>query len=66
MCHGVSAGHGVEMADPTIQTFCCHSANGTDMAVTVMEEFNTDAYNGVCLFSSSLGILGALYQVFRV
>lgn len=51
------------MADPTIQTFCCHHANGTDMAVTIMEEFNTDAYNGVCLFSSALGILGAIYQV---
>lgn len=51
------------MADPTIQTFCCHHANGTDMAVTIMEEFDTDAYNSVCLFSSALGILGAAYQV---
>lgn len=51
------------MADPIIQTFCCHHANGTDVAVTIMEEFNTDAYNGVCLFSSALGILGAIYQV---
>lgn len=51
------------MADPTIQTFCCHHANGTDMAVTIMEEFNTDAYNSVCLFSSALGILGAVYQI---
>ncbi|XP_044272227.1 G-protein coupled receptor 143-like isoform X2 [Tribolium madens] len=51
------------MADPTIQTFCCHHANGTDMAVTIMEEFNTDAYNAVCLFSSCLGILGAIYQI---
>ncbi|KAG5878284.1 hypothetical protein JTB14_033085 [Gonioctena quinquepunctata] len=51
------------MADPTIQTFCCHHANGTDMAVTIMQEFNTDAYNTVCLVSSALGILGAVYQI---
>ncbi|KAJ8920185.1 hypothetical protein NQ315_011846 [Exocentrus adspersus] len=51
------------MADPTIQTFCCHHANGTDMAVTIMEEFNTDAYNSVCMFSAALGILGAAYQI---
>lgn len=51
------------MADPTIQTFCCHHANDTDMAVRIMEEFNTDAYNAVCLTSSALGMIGALYQV---
>lgn len=51
------------MADPTIQTFCCHHGNGTDMAITIMNHFNTDSYNIVCLFSSTVGILGALYQV---
>lgn len=51
------------MADPTIQTFCCHHANGTDMAVTIMQEFDTNAYNAVCIFSSLLGMLGAIYQV---
>lgn len=51
------------MADPTIQTFCCHHANGTDVTVTLMEDFNTDAYNAVCIVSSTLGMLGALYQV---
>ncbi|CAH1156202.1 unnamed protein product [Phaedon cochleariae] len=51
------------MADPTIQTFCCHHANGTDMAVTIMQEFNTDAYNAVCLISSALGVFGAIYQI---
>ncbi|XP_023029086.1 G-protein coupled receptor 143 [Leptinotarsa decemlineata] len=51
------------MADPTIQTFCCHHANGTDIAVTIMQEFNTDAYNIVCLLSATLGILGAFYQI---
>jgi hypothetical protein len=33
------------------------------MAVTIMQEFNTDAYNAVCLFSSCLGIFGAIYQI---
>lgn len=51
------------MSDPTIQTFCCHHGNGTDVAVTIAEEFNTNSYNIVCLLSSGLGILGAVYQV---
>ncbi|XP_020707665.2 G-protein coupled receptor 143-like isoform X1 [Athalia rosae] len=51
------------MADPTIQTFCCHHNNNTDMAVVIMQEFNTDAYNTVCMLSSTMGILGAVYQV---
>ena len=33
------------------------------MAITIMEEFNTDVYNTVCMLSSSIGILGAVYQV---
>ncbi|XP_066154640.1 G-protein coupled receptor 143-like isoform X1 [Euwallacea fornicatus] len=51
------------MSDPTIQTFCCHHGNGTDVAVTIAKEFDTNSYNMVCLFCSGLGILGALYQV---
>ncbi|XP_011506288.1 PREDICTED: G-protein coupled receptor 143-like [Ceratosolen solmsi marchali] len=51
------------MADPTIQTFCCHHTNRSDMALDMMEEFNTDAYNTVCMVSSSIGMLGAIYQV---
>lgn len=51
------------MADPTIQTFCCHHSNGSDMAVAIMEEFDTNTYNVVCIFSSILGMLGAIYQV---
>lgn len=51
------------MADPTIQTFCCRNVNDTNVAITIMQEFNTDAYNAVCIFSSILGILGAIYQV---
>lgn len=54
------------MADPTIQTFCCHHSNRTDMAIVVMQEFNTDVYNTVCLLSSSIGILGAVYQVSKI
>ncbi|XP_059057105.1 G-protein coupled receptor 143-like [Achroia grisella] len=53
------------MSDPTIQTFCCHhTGNNEDLAVRIMNEFNTDTYNAVCLFSSSVGILGSLYQIF--
>lgn len=53
------------MADPTIQTFCCHhTGSKEDMAVRIMDEFNTDSYNIVCLVSSSIGILGAIYQIF--
>ncbi|XP_063531063.1 G-protein coupled receptor 143-like [Cydia strobilella] len=52
------------MSDPTIQTFCCHrSGNNEDMALRIMNEFNTDSYNTVCLVSSTIGILGALFQI---
>lgn len=54
------------MADPTIQTFCCHHSNRTDMAIIIMQEFNTDVYNIVCMLSSSIGILGAVYQVSKI
>ena len=54
------------MADPTIQTFCCHHSNRTDMAIVIMQEFNTDVYNIVCMLSSSIGILGAVYQVSKI
>lgn len=33
------------------------------MAVVIMQEFNTDAYNTVCMLSSTMGIFGAVYQV---
>lgn len=52
------------MSDPTIQTFCCHhSGKREDLAIRIMDEFNTDSYNSVCLVSSTVGILGAIYQV---
>ncbi|KAG5315048.1 GP143 protein, partial [Acromyrmex insinuator] len=50
------------MADPTLQTFCCHHTNRTDRAIVIMQEFNTDAYNTVCMFSSTMGMIGAIYQ----
>lgn len=52
------------MADPTIQTFCCHNRNHSDAAVKIMYEFDSDSYILVCLFSSFVGILGASYQIF--
>ncbi|KAG8036207.1 hypothetical protein G9C98_004787 [Cotesia typhae] len=51
------------MADPTIQTFCCKHNNNTDMAIIIMQEFNTDVYNVVCMLSSIIGIIGAIYQI---
>ncbi|KAL6447052.1 hypothetical protein ACFW04_001422 [Cataglyphis niger] len=51
------------MADPTLQTFCCHHTNRTDKAIAIMQEFNTDAYNTVCMISSSMGMIGAIYQI---
>lgn len=55
------------MSDPTIQTFCCHhTGKNEDLAVRIMDEFNTDTYNTVCLLSSTIGILGALYQVIKL
>lgn len=52
------------MSDPTIQTFCCHrTGNNEEMSVKVMNEFNSNYYNVVCLASSLVGIIGATYQV---
>lgn len=52
------------MSDPTIQTFCCHhTENKEDLAIKIMSEFNTESYNSVCLVSSTIGILGSIYQV---
>lgn len=52
-----------------MQTFCCHRTasvgahNSSDVIGRIMMEFNTDAYNIVCMFASGLGIFGAVYQV---
>ncbi|XP_058453188.1 G-protein coupled receptor 143-like [Malaya genurostris] len=51
------------MADPTIQTFCCHNRIRSPPAVKLMSEFNTDGYIVVCIISSVFGIAGAIYQI---
>ncbi|XP_058819996.1 G-protein coupled receptor 143-like [Topomyia yanbarensis] len=51
------------MADPTIQTFCCHNRIRSPPAVKLMSEFNTDGYIVVCIVSSVFGIAGAIYQI---
>ncbi|XP_044732040.1 G-protein coupled receptor 143-like [Chrysoperla carnea] len=52
------------MADPTIQTFCCRRTNETSiMGDQILDSFNTDAYNIVCIVSSTIGVCGALYQI---
>ncbi|XP_065332413.1 G-protein coupled receptor 143-like [Cloeon dipterum] len=50
------------MADPTIQTFCCHRSNRTD-EVGLLYEFNSPTYNTVCAVSSAIGVCGAIYQL---
>lgn len=54
------------MADPSIQTFCCRRALDYHPAYKLMNEFNTDRFNMVCLLSSLIGISGATYQVMIV
>ncbi|XP_049281468.1 G-protein coupled receptor 143-like isoform X1 [Anopheles funestus] len=51
------------MADPTIQTFCCHNRIRSPPAIKLMSEFDTDGYIVVCLVSSVFGIAGAIYQI---
>lgn len=51
------------MADPTIQTFCCHSASNRSQDGDLLFEFNTPAYNIVCAVSSVIGVFGAIFQV---
>lgn len=56
-----------KMSDPTIQTFCCHhTGSKEDLAIRIMDEFNTESYNIVCLVSSTIGILGSIYQVILI
>lgn len=51
------------MADPSIQTYCCQRALDFNPSYKLMNEFNTDRFNMVCLLSSLIGISGAIYQV---
>ncbi|XP_054711492.1 G-protein coupled receptor 143-like [Uloborus diversus] len=50
------------MASATIDTFCCMSSRIEPNIITHFQE-HASPYNIVCLFSSVLGMLGALYQV---
>lgn len=51
------------MADPTIETFCCHQSSMLNESLRSVVNFNSKSYNTVCLASSSIGILGAIYQI---
>ncbi|KAG5685067.1 hypothetical protein PVAND_014268 [Polypedilum vanderplanki] len=52
------------MADPTIQSFCCHHKNNSHSAYRLMNEFNKDSYLIISLISSVVGIIGSFYQIF--
>lgn len=51
------------MADPSIQTFCCHRVSDTSVSEDFLSEFNSESYNTVCLASSVIGMFGAIYQI---
>lgn len=51
------------MADPTIKTFCCHHNAMLNESFGFLVHFNSQSYNTVCLVSSSIGMLGAIYQI---
>lgn len=50
------------MASATIETFCCVSSNVHPGILTKLQ-FDYLSYNVICIVSSALGIVGALYQV---
>ncbi|CRK88718.1 CLUMA_CG002563, isoform A [Clunio marinus] len=52
------------MADPTIQSFCCHHRNHSDFAFRLMNEFHREPYLIISMISSSIGMLGSIYQIF--
>jgi len=56
-------GAGIEMADPSIQIFCCHRPTVPGSPNNILMEFHSDLYNIVCVMSSLLGIVGAVQQV---
>ncbi|EEB13289.1 class B secretin-like G-protein coupled receptor GPRoca3, putative [Pediculus humanus corporis] len=51
------------MADPTIKTFCCHHNSMLNESSGLLLHFNSQSYNTVCLASSSIGMLGAIFQI---
>ncbi|KFM82777.1 G-protein coupled receptor 143, partial [Stegodyphus mimosarum] len=50
------------MASPTIETFCC-VASSSEPSIVMRLQFHYTPYNIVCVLSSLLGILGAIYQI---
>lgn len=50
------------MASPTIETFCC-MASRVEPSILTGLQFHSGPYNIVCVISSLLGMLGAVYQV---
>ena len=51
------------MADPTVETFCCLRTPELSDSMNLLMEFNSDSYNRLCLASSSVGMVGAIYQI---
>lgn len=51
------------MADPTVETFCCLRTPELSDSMNLLLEFNSDSYNRLCLASSSIGMVGAIYQI---
>lgn len=51
------------MADPSIQTFCCHRVRDSSDSADFLSEFNSEPYNTLCLASSVIGMFGAVYQI---
>ena len=55
------------MATPALESFCCldnHDRNTTSHRDEVFTKQSMEAYNIICIFCGSLGILGSLYQLF--
>ena len=44
--------------------FSCHHRNHSDFAFRLMNEFHRNSYLAVTMASSTVGILGSLYQIF--
>ncbi|XP_070506335.1 G-protein coupled receptor 143-like [Chironomus tepperi] len=51
------------MADPTIQTFCCHRT-ADNSGYYLMNEFNKQSFIIISMISSIIGISGSIYQIF--
>lgn len=64
----VSHWNTTNMADPTVQSFCCRRPQGQHLlltADTLMREFSSKPYLITTLCSSVIGMVGALYQIIR-